>query len=188
MNIIKNTLAMVHRNEIVDFNLATLTHEDKRVFFMGDVARADMPQLKGFPRGGSVAAHLEKDRNGKVDVSQEFVNWVCGTHQISLNSDRVTPDILTGSQSELLASKVARHVHKMAKDPEHKKFTQTYLVSSNYTLLDGHHGWAAARLHCMLTGEHHKLKVLVLGAGINELIDHARTFTQLVGVQSKPGL
>jgi hypothetical protein len=188
MNIIKNTLAMVHRNEIVDFNLATLTYEDRRVFFMGEVDRADMPQLKGFPRGGSLAARLEQDRNGKVDVSQEFINWVCSTHKISLNSDLVSPDILTGSQNELLASKVARHVHKMSKDPENKKFTQNYIVSANYTLLDGHHGWAAARLHCMLTGGHHKLKVLVLGAGINELIDYARTFTQLVGVLPKPGV
>lgn len=185
---LKTSLSLLRTNQIVDFDISDLVIDGKRVFRMGEYARDAMPQLKGFPRGGSVACYLEKDKNGKVDVSDEFLNWLVSTYKCQTWRQEVEPQFLSGSQHELVATKVAKHTGKMAKDPNHKKFTQTYIASKEGVLLDGHHGWASVALHDLINDEEHKLNVLRIDMHIDKLIDRAKTFTQIIGILPKEGV
>lgn len=183
-----NTLRLVRNEEIVDFNLADFKIKMDLVFKMGNVRRSKMPQLKGWPRHGSVASLLEVDKQGKIDVSDQFLNWLFDTFKTKTWQQEVEPKFLSGAQNELVASKVARHVHKMHNDSTYKKFSQQYIVSRQGVLLDGHHGWAAVLVHGLLYAENHKLKILRVDMDIDLLLERAHTFTQIIGVLPKEGL
>ena len=185
---LKTTLSMLRNEQIVDFDISDLVIDGKRVFNMGDIGRDEMPQLKGFPRGGSVACYLEKDGKGKVDVSDEFLNWLVSTYKVKTWSQEVEPRFLSASQNELVASKIAKHTSKMAKDPNHRKFNQLYIIAKGGELLDGHHGWASVMIHNLLTEEEHKLNVLRVDMDIPKLIDCAIRYTQIVGILPKEGV
>ena len=184
------TLHLLRAEEIVDFDLSRLGIDGKQVFEMGTISRGNMPQLKGFPRKGSVAEQLPKDKNGKVDVSAEFLNYLTSVQGYTVSYARSPASELRGSQSELVASKVAKTLSKLWKNPEHKKFHQTYIVDRNCTLLDGHHGWASVRLCDVLKdiGVDTKLTVAKLDCSIEELIDAARNFTTIIGIENKEGV
>lgn len=185
---LKTTLSMLRNEQIVDFDISDLVIDGKRVFNMGDMCRDEMPQLKGFPRGGSVACYMEKDSKGKVDVSDEFLNWLVSTYKVKTWSQEVEPRFLSASQNELVASKVAKHTSKMAKDPKHRKFNQLYIIAKGGELLDGHHGWASVMIHDLVHGEDHKLNVLRIDMDIPKLIDCAVKYTQIVGILPKEGV
>jgi hypothetical protein len=186
--LLKNTLELVLAGSIVDFNMAATTVDGKRLFRLGDVPRDRMPQLKGFPRRGSVAEELPKDSNGKVMVADEFLNYLT-----DVLCEVVTPDVvnardLQGSQSELVASKVAKHALKMLDKPNHKKLHATYIVSRGGILIDGHHGWAAVRCFETMTNTNVTLNVLRINCDINTLLDRARGFTAAIGIENKEGV
>lgn len=191
MNIdcLHRTLHLLRAEEIVDFDLSSLIIDGKKVFEMGSIPRAQMPQLKGFPRKGSVACHLATDKNGKVNVSDEFVNYM--THRGHTHSyRRAYASELRGVQSELVASKVANTVAKLWKNPEHKKFHQTYFVDQEGVLLDGHHGWGSVRVYDLLqgVGGDSMLTVLKFDCSIETLVDEARYFTDAIGIENKEGV
>lgn len=190
MNIqrLNTTLQLLRNEEIVDFDLSPVVIDGQPLFEMGEVPRNKMPQLKGFPRKGSVAACLPKDKHGKVNVSDQFINHATDVLDISVERSASRAGELSGSQRELLASKIARHVPKLLNNPDNKKFTQTYLVDRHGILLDGHHGWASVRVWELLTGSDCALNVVVFDASIQELIEHARHFTSAIGIENKEGV
>lgn len=192
MNIdrLHRTLRLLRAEEIVDFDLSDLVIGDLRIFQMGSIPRSQMPQLKGFPRVGSVASRLPADKNGKVSVSDEFANYMAAVRGLSPVYGRKKASQLRGSQSELVASKVAHTVQKLWRNPEHKKFHQTYYVSHDGILLDGHHGWAAVRIHDLLqdTCNDTELVVARFDLDINELVKAAREFTEAIGLYNKEGV
>lgn len=185
---LKNTLHLLNADQIVDFNLADLVLDGRRVFNMGVTPRAEMPQLKGFPRSGSVAKLLPPDRNGKVDVSDLFLNWVANVKDIEVRTGTMSPRHMSGSQCELIASKVARHALKMLDNPSHKKFRQTYLIDKHNTLIDGHHGWASARCWELMVEREVKLEFVRLMVDADSALKLATEFTGVLGVMSKEGL
>lgn len=192
MNIdcLHRTLHLLRAEEIVDFDISSLVIDGKKVFEMGAVPRAHMPQLKGFPRKGSVASHLEADKNGKVNVSDEFVNYMTNVQGYQATHARMYASELRGVQSELVASKVANTVAKLYRNPEHKKFHQTYFVDQDGVLLDGHHGWASVRIYDMLQGLSGDTMLVVLrfDCSIECLLDEARKFTTIIGIENKEGV
>jgi hypothetical protein len=192
MNIdrLHNTLHLLRNEEIVDFDLAGLVIDGKPVFEMGSIPRSKMPQLKGFPRKGSIAEHLPKDKHGKVNVSDEFLSYMTNVQKYECTYDRARASQLSGAQSELVAFKVAATVAKLWKNPEHKKFHQTYIVDCRGTLLDAHHGWASVRVYDLLqgTGGDTMLTVLRFDCSIEELINEARNFTTIIGIENKEGV
>lgn len=192
MNIdrLHRTLHMLRNEEIVDFSLSGLVIDGKPVFKMGPIPRSEMPQLKGFPRRGSVAEHLPKDKNGKVNVSDEFLNYMTNLRGRSASEARMRASELSGVQSDIVASKVAHTISKFWRNPGHKKFHQTYIVDQKGALLDGHHGWASVRIYDLLRGWEVDtvLSVLMFDCSIQELVEDARTFTQIIGIENKEGV
>lgn len=182
---LKHTLELVTLGQISDFNLAQTTVGGHRLFEMGNITRSKMPQLKGFPRKGSVAELLPKDKNGKVDVTDQFLNYLANQVGLTLVEEKMEARSLRGSQAELVASKVAKHAIKMLLDPSHKKLAMTYIVSKDGTLVDGHHGWAAVRCFEALTRSNVELNVLRVKCDIHPLIEYARCFTRVIGIENK---
>lgn len=191
MNIDKliRSLELVHSGEIVDFNLADVVLNGQRLFRMGDVKRRDMPQLKGYPIRGSVAdRHLEKDKNGKVDVTHEFLEWLKRVHGIRTVRGVWPAKQFSGSQCELLASKVAKHAFKIAQDSSHKKLAHLYISDAQGTLVDGHHGWGSIRVVEELLGKNFNLQAIQIMAHIDQILELARIYTAAVGVDTKEGV
>lgn len=185
---LKHSLELVDLDQISDFNLAQTTVDGKRLFDMGHIPRDKMPQLKGFPSKGSVADMLPRDKNGKVDVTDQFLNYLTNHVGLKAKPDTVEARSLKGSQSELVASKVAKHALKMLFNPGHKKLAMIYIVSKDGYLLDGHHGWGAVRCFETLTHQNVKLDILRINCDIHPLIAYARCFTNVVGIQNKEGV
>lgn len=186
---LKNTLELVNLGQISDFNLAQTTLGGHRLFEMGSIPRSKMPQLKGFPRRGSVADLLPKDKNGKVDVTDQFLNYLANQVGLSMDEKKMEARAMTGSQSELVASKVAKHALKMLEgNPNYKKLTMNYIVAKDGILLDGHHGWGAVRCFEVLTRRNIELNVLRIKCDIHPLIEYARCFTRIVGIENKEGV
>ncbi len=186
------TLELVLNGDMFDFDLGTLKIDGQRVFDIGTMERDEMPQLKGTPYPGSISYMLNKAKNGKIDITEYFIDYL---ERINIEMEHTTlhPQQLRGSQCELLASKVAKHTLKMleaGKDVlQYKKLQQTYIVSrDDMRLLDGHHGWAAARCYELITGTNLELNVLMVKQPIENLIHMAKRFTQAVGIQNKAGL
>jgi len=182
------TMQLLAENALIDFNLGDLVIDGRKIFQMGQVPRNEMPQLRGFPRPNSIASQLPLDKKGKISIQDSFINWMTSVNLAGVHTFTQSPAHLKGSQSELVASKVAKHVIKMLDDPKHKKFTNTYVVDSNNTLLDGHHGWAACRIYELLTGTEVHLKCIKLVRNIDDLIEKTKVFTSVIGIQAKEGL
>lgn len=191
MNIEKllHTLDQVRREAIIDFNVADVVIEGRSLFQMGDVRRRDMPQLKGFPIKGSVASnHMEADKNGKVDVSAEFVEWLRRVKGIKTVRCTSAARHLSGSQNELVASKVAKHVHKLINKESTKKIQQLYYTDPSGVLVDGHHGWASVRVYEAATNQVVNLQVVQIMAHIDQILEWAKEYTAAIGIEAKEGV
>src|SRR6478609_7475933 len=185
---LNNTFQLLRDNEIVDFNLGDLFMYGGKVFTMGTIKREDMPQLRGFPIAGSLACVLPQDDKGKVDVTKMFLNWIARTRNAQILTTKERPSELRAAQSELLASKVAKHTSKLARDPSYKKLTQAYIVAGDLTLVDGQHGWASLRCHEIITGVKIHMNIVKVMLPPSELVDAAREFTSMMGISPKEGL
>lgn len=188
ITLLKSTLELVHANQICDFNMAQTSVNGKRLFDMGHITRDKMPQLKGFPRPGSVASYMRPDKSGKVNVADEFLNYLTNQVGRTATPDLVSARTLRGSQSELVATKVAKHALRMLTNFQHKKLLAVYIISKDGFLLDGHHGWAAVRCFETLTNSAIDLDVVRIDCDIHPLIEYARCFTNVVGIQNKEGV
>lgn len=186
--LLKHTLELVHAGQICDFDMSQTTVGGKRLFNMGIVPRADMPQLKGFPRPASVAELLRQDDVGKVNVMDQFLSYVTTEIGVKPKALEMNASELRGSQRELVASKVAKHALKMLDRRDHKKLHATYVVSDENVLIDGHHGWAAVRCYETMIGQKIKLDVLRLNCDIDGLLKLARQFVNIVGIENKEGV
>lgn len=187
-----NTLTLLRAQEILDFNLISLQIDGERVFHAGHRARSEMPQLRGFPRPNSIAARIPADDKGKVDVTREFLSFLeqesADGSFYKLTYGQVEARELRSSQNELVASKIAKHVGKMEKDSDHRKFNQTYIVSHDMRLLDGHHGWASVVVCDLLQESSTHIYIVKVSSDIDTLVKLARDFTNLVGIDTKQGL
>lgn len=186
--VIHETMRLLKAGKIVDFNLGDLQIDGRPMFALGKIGRSHMPQLRGFPIKNSVAELLPQDDKGKVDIQQQFLAWLKRTKKIQTARGTMSSNQIKGAQSELVASKVADKLPKLLANKDHKKFKQLYIVSADGTLLDGHHGWATIRLVELLTDTNHHLQTITVMMHIDELIEAAREFTEIVGVSPKEGL
>lgn len=181
-------LIKLRHRDIEDFDLSAVHIDGTPLFRMGSIARNKMPQLKGFPIEGSIATMIPQDKNGKVDVTQPFIEWIKRVRGAQVLMRKVSPAELKGSQCEIVASKVAEKIPKLMANDAHKKFKHSYLTSSDGTLLDGHHGWASVRLWELLTGNETSINTIQIMMHTDELIEAAQQFTATVGVAHKEGV
>jgi hypothetical protein len=105
-----------------------------------NVARIDMPQLKGVPAKGTIADMLEKDSKGKVDLAIPFVNHL-RSKGVGVEETHERVAYLKATQGELVGAKVAGIAARMRRG-EFDKESPIFISSDNY-IVYGHHRWAA---------------------------------------------
>jgi len=141
------------------------------------VARADMPQLSGWPEPGLPADLLPKSGHGTVDVTEPFVEHLRSAG-ISVDHLTVDPRTLRPTQATLEPQKVEEMTDALTKGilaPDRGPI----IVSQDNYVLDGHHRWAAH----VVTGT--PIPVRQVAVPMRDLLDRARTYSQTMGVRAK---
>jgi hypothetical protein len=106
------------------------------------IPRIKMPQLGGEPVEGSRAAGFPRNKQGEVDLSEEFLTYLTEERKIAVEETTEAAEYLKASQNELNGAKVAgiaRAVETGNFDPNRG----TLFVSKDNYVVDGHHRWAA---------------------------------------------
>lgn len=180
--------ALFRGEDIPDFDLCQITVPGTNLFCEGNkgIARSFMPQLKGFPTPGSTADEMEKDKNGKVDVSAAFLEML-QEKGIKVKRFSILPTKLKATQNQLVGAKIAVRVTEMKDNPEHKKFKMPYFISSDHYILDGHHGWASVLGYCLVNKKSVKINVIEVDLKIKKLVKLTNEFTRQIGIAAKLG-
>lgn len=179
--------AMLANNPLPEFDLCSITVPGTNLFCHGNkgMPRSVMPQLKGFPITGTTADGMEKDKNGKVDVSQAFLGMLADKG-IKTKRYKVDPSTLKATQNQLVGAKIAMRVGQMQTNPNHKKFKMPYFISKDGYILDGHHGWASVLAYCLINKTSRKINVIEVDLKIKKLVKLANDFTREIGIAQKP--
>lgn len=180
------TEALLQNRELPEFDLCEVTVPGTNLFCHGNkgMPRSVMPQLKGFPIPGTPAADMPKDKNGKVDVSQAFLDML-ETKGIKTKRYKEDPTKLKATQNQLVGSKIALRVGQMQDNPNHKKFRMPYFISKDHYILDGHHGWASVLAYCLIEKKTKKINVIEVDLKIKKLVKLANEFTREIGIAQK---
>lgn len=179
--------AMLNNQELPEFDLCSITVPGTNLFCQGNkgLPRSIMPQLKGFPIPDTTAASMPKDKNGKVDVSQAFLDMLA-EQSIKTKRYKVDPSTLKATQNQLVGAKIAMRVGQMENNPNHKKFKMPYFISKDGYILDGHHGWASVLAYCLINKTTKKINVIEVDLKIKKLVKLANDFTREIGIAQKP--
>ena len=180
------TEALLQNKTMPEFDLCTVTVPGTNLFCQGNkgMPRSVMPQLKGFPVEGTPAAEMLKDKNGKVDASQAFLDML-EEEGIATKRYKVDPTKLKATQNQLVGAKIALRVGQMADNPNHKKFKMPYFISKDGYILDGHHGWASVLAHNLIQKDSRKINVIEVDLKIKKLVKLAINFTREIGIAAK---
>jgi hypothetical protein len=145
-----------------------------------NVARIDMPQLKGVPAKGTIADMLEKDSKGKVDLALPFVNHL-RSKGVGVEETHERVAYLKATQGELVGAKVAGIAARMRRG-EFDKESPIFISSDNY-IVYSHHRWAAK------VGVDYEdgmadmtMPVRRIDMPILEVLEEARTFVDRQGI------
>lgn len=178
--------ALVKGNVLPEFDLCTITVPGTNLFCDGNkgVPRSEMPQLKGFPIAGKPAAALPVDKNGKVDISQLFLEEL-DAQGIATKRYKINPTELKATQNQLVGAKVAMRVADMVDNPDHKKFKMPYFISRDGYILDGHHGWASILSYCLIHKKNVQMNVIEVDMKIKKLVKFANAFMVEQGIAVK---
>lgn len=125
----------------LNINLCSVTIEGTSIFCVDSmgIPRIKMPQLKGVPLAGSMASHLTPDAKGRVDISEQFREYLVGKG-FTMTSGEEAASYMKATQNELNGAMVA----SMAKALRQGKLAIGELfVSQESYIIDGHHRWAS---------------------------------------------
>lgn len=156
------------------------------------IKRIDMPQLSGKPVTGSPADKLPKDKNGEVDVKEQFAQYLINDKKYALKEETILVKDLKPTQNELVGSKVAG-ISFALEDPASdaaKDITNSYLfISRDNYILDGHHRWAAVLGDAVRKGKlaETKIKVKRIDAPMDDLVKIAYDWAGKYGLPVKSG-
>lgn len=142
------------------------------------IARIDMPQLSGTPLPGSTAAGLEKDKDGKVDITDAFREYL-HKEGYGFSDESVQSDYLKATQNELNGAKVAGLMDHLASGGE---IPGRIFVSRDNYVLDGHHRWAADVGLTYIDGEANYTNVTKVDLPISVLLPLAKGFAAGMGL------
>lgn len=153
------------------------------------IPRAQMPQLKGHPVEGTVAAKLPKDKDGEVN-SEDLYKKALKINGIKTTPKSVPAASLKATQSQLVGAKVAGMLETLKKEPDHPKITAPIYVSRDGYILDGHHRWAAVvGLDMARRSPTQKkpvmMNVVEVDMDIKDLVEFTNDFTNDVGIAQK---
>ena len=144
------------------------------------VPRTKMPQLAGVPRKGSKADALERNKRGRVDVSDQFEQELI-RRGVTVESKQVKAEFLKASQAELDGPKVGGLLHAMEQDEYNE--VPIFVTRDGY-VIDGHHRWAAKVAFDSEDGKlgDIKLPVRMIDMEIGEALDFANEFSKEMGL------
>lgn len=145
------------------------------------IPRAQMPQLSGTPVPGSQADSMERNKRGRVNITQAFIDRLV-SEGVGVEDVTVPASTLKASQSQLNGSKVGQMMVAMRDGtlPDAPIF-----VTRDGYVLDGHHRWAAKVGVDAGDGELGGIEQPVrrIDMEIGEAIDFANAFSAEVGIQ-----
>jgi hypothetical protein len=180
--------ALLKGGDIPNFDLCSITVPGANLFCEGNkgIPRSAMPQLKGFPTPGTPSDSMPKDKSGKVDISQSWLDML-KEEGIATKRYKISPAKLKASQNQLVGVKIAVRTAELQNNPEHKKFTMPYFISKDGYILDGHHGWASVLAYCLLEKKSVTINVIEVDMKIKKLIALANKFMREQGIAIKLG-
>lgn len=179
--------------EAKEFDLCQVAVPDTNMFcaeslrsdkYPSGVPRLDMPQLGGKAEPGSEADQLEKNGDGDVDGSTQFVDYLRGIG-MKTSRESMPADRLRASQREIVGTKVAGMMAASEYDPGKK----AVFVSSDDYVVDGHHRWAAVVGRDAEDGKlgDSKMNIIRINAPISEVLHLANAWSKKFGIQQKGG-
>lgn len=147
-----------------------------------DIPRTAMPQLGGKPIAGTKADKLPKDKNGEVDVQNQFVEFL-KKNNIGVRDAEMRADQMKASQMQVKADKT----HGMAGNPNFDPNERPIMVSRDGYIIDGHHRWSATILRDARDGklDGMKMKVQVVDIDAKDLLAITNQFTDDYGIEPK---
>jgi hypothetical protein len=150
-------------------NIFCVTHQG--------IPRLKMPQLKGKPAPGSPASKLKLDKDGEVDLTDQFREHLT-SQGVAVTRGQTKASQLRASQRELNGPKVAAIAHQLDKG---KSIRDTPLFTSKDDyIVDGHHRWAATVGH--KGGHDTPMTTDKVDMGILELLHQTNEFTKKMGI------
>jgi hypothetical protein len=145
-----------------------------------------MPQLKGKPAPGSIAADLPRDKGGEVDTEPAF-REALEKRGVKMVEKSVPAATLKATQSQLVGSKVAGMCDALKKNPNNPGITAPIFVSKDGYVLDGHHRWAAVVGLQLAKGANDPvdMNVVEVDMDIEGLVKFTNQFCEDIGIKPK---
>jgi hypothetical protein len=147
--------------------------------------REEMPQLSGVPTKGSKADGMEKDKKGRANIGEAFVEHL-RDGGVETREGEVLASSLKATQKQVIGADVAG-IMKALEDGSMPE--QTLFVSRDGYVIDGHHRWAAAVGLDYKDGKAGdlKMKVRVIDLSIDEVLKKANAFADEMGMPRRSG-
>ena len=166
-----------------EVDLCTITVPGTNLFCQQSqgIPRSQMPQLSGTPVPGSPADSMERNKRGRVNVTQAFLDRL-EAEGIGVTEQEVPASSLKATQNQLNGAKVGAMMVAM------RDGTMTdapvFTTRDGY-VLDGHHRWAAKVGVDAEDGELGDVTqpVRMLDMEIGEALDFANAFSAEIGIQ-----
>ena len=166
-----------------DIDLCLITVPSTNLFCAQSkgIPRAQMPQLSGEPMPGSVADGMERNKRGRVDVTQAFLDRLAA-EGIAVEEKSVPASFLKATQSQLNGSKVGGMMKAMR---EGTMSDAVIFVTRDGYVVDGHHRWAAKVGVDAGDGELGGVEqpVRMIDMEIGEALDFTNAFTAEIGIK-----
>lgn len=147
--------------------------------------REEMPQLSGVPTKGSKADGMEKDKKGRANIGEAFVEHL-RDGGVETREGEVLASSLKATQKQVIGADVAG-IMKALEDGSMPE--QTLFVSRDGYVIDGHHRWAASVGLDYKDGKAGdvKMKVRVIDLSIDEVLKKANAFADDMGIPRRSG-
>lgn len=147
------------------------------------IPRIEMPQFSGTPVPGSPADSMQRNKRGRVDVTDAFLAHL-EANGIGVEEKDVPASFLKATQAEMNGSKIGGMMRAMSAGTLTE--SPVFVTRDGY-VIDGHHRWAAKVGVDAQDGElgDVTMPVRMLDMEIGEALDFANAFTADIGIKSQ---
>ena len=168
--------------KVPNFDLGKVTVKNTNLFTVQSkgIPRAEMPQLKGVPKPGSLADKMPRDKRGEVDIAPLFYKRL-RDQGVKIDDETIDVSKLKATQDELDGSKVAGIMDYLQGGG---KIEGRIPISQDNYIVDGHHRWAAdIALDYMKGGTGHiTIDVERIDQPILQILREANAFAEEYGI------
>jgi hypothetical protein len=180
--------AVQHGEAAPDFDLCKISVKGTNLFCQDNlgIPRVKMPQMRGKPIPGSLAAMLPAGKkSGKVDLTSQFILHL-QKHGIESEETAIRASHLRASQNQIVGSRVVQLVNEANAGERDLREKPIFVTRDNY-VVDGHHHWAAIVAYGYANDKDLKIPVYRLNMEIGEALQVANDFTKAYGLAPKSG-